>query len=278
MERHLLLTVVRGRRIEIKYALVTIALIGGLFLLASGNVLGGLEYHLNTLMADLAGYGAVGMFFIALPSNTTLVIQVPYNLPMFTLLLYASSVWDVVWIGVATGLGAGIGEVLSYAVARAIIASIHDIEDSTLFQWTKKQIGHRPGLIPFLVWLASAIPVPDLVMIIPVAMVNYPWRKMIVPMISGKIIHNVIIAFLFCYVADSVSALVSTNIDLDMTAVLVAMFVLIICYQIEKSRMVRREAGVVSHDSPQSIRRDRGSGLPAALLRSCLRCYRCWLR
>jgi membrane protein YqaA with SNARE-associated domain len=241
MESHLLLTTLHEKRIEIKYALITLVQAGGLFLLASNNVFDGLEYHVNTMMGDLAGYGAVGMFLIALPSNTTLVIQVPYNLPMFTLILYANTVWEVIRIGAATGLGAGIGEVVSYAVARAIIANIHDMEDSALFQWTKKQIGRRPGSIPYLVWFVSAFPVPDLVMIVPVAMVDYPWRKMIVPMVTGKIFHNTILAFILYCAADKASGLVSSNIHIDIAAITVGMFVIIITYQIEKSRLVKSE-------------------------------------
>jgi cardiolipin synthase len=241
MESHLLLTTLHEKRIEVKYALITLVLTGGLYLLAANNVFDGLEYHVNTMMGDLAGYGAVGMFLIALPSNTTLVIQVPYNLPMFTLILYANTVWEVIRIGAATGLGAGIGEVVSYAVARAIIANIQDMEDSALFQWTKKQIGHRHGLIPYLVWFASAFPVPDLVMIVPVAMVNYPWRKIIVPMVAGKIFHNTVLALIFYCAADKASSLVSSNIHVDIAAIVVMLFVIIITYQIEKSRLVKRE-------------------------------------
>ena len=43
------------------------------------------------LMDRLASYGKIGMFVIGLVSNTTLVIIVPYNLPMFTLVIYADT-------------------------------------------------------------------------------------------------------------------------------------------------------------------------------------------
>ena len=250
MESHLLLTTLHDKRIEIKYALITLALAVSLFLLAANNVFDGLEYRVNTTMGHLAGYGAVGVFLIALLSNWTLVIQVPYNLPMFTVILYADTFWEVVLIGAATGLGGGIGEVLSYAVARAIVAKVTNVEDSALFRWTRKHIERHPALIPYLVCFASGVPVPDVVMILPVAMVKYPWRKVIVPMLTGKIFQNIVVAFIFRYAADSASGLVSTNINMDLAAILVVLFVMIIAYQVEKSRLAKREDAVAAWENP----------------------------
>lgn len=243
MDRHLLLTVLRRYWIEIKYTIILLVLVGGLFWLVSYDVFDGVERRVNTAMDRLAEYGAVGMFLIALPSNMSLVFVVPYNLPMFSLLLYVESVWEVVWLGTTTGVGAGIGELLSYAVAHAIVARVEDIEDSALFRWTRRTIDRRPGLIPLLVWLASATPVPDLALIVPVALVKYPWRKMIIPMISGKIVQNVVVAFIFYYAADSASHLVSRDINFDLAALIVLLFVLVIAYQIEKAHAAEQNAG-----------------------------------
>jgi membrane protein YqaA with SNARE-associated domain len=244
MEGSLLLTILREKRIEIKYTIITLVLAGGLFLLRSSSVFDGLEHQVNTMMDTLVQYGALGTFLIALLSNWTLVIQMPYNLPMFTVLLYADRVWEVVFIGAATGLGGAIGEVLSYGLARAITARVSNVEDSALFRWTRRHIERRPGLIPYLVCFASGVPVPDAVMIVPVAMVRYPWRKVIVPMLIGKLFQNIVVAFLFRYAAESASSLVSTDINIDLAAFLVVLFVVIVAYQIEKSRLAKRESTV----------------------------------
>jgi membrane protein YqaA with SNARE-associated domain len=252
METNLLLTTLHEKRIEIKYVVIALALAGSLFLLASNNVFDGLEYRVNTMMVHLAAYGALGTFLIAVLSNWTLVIQVPYNLPMFTVILYADTLWEVVLIGAATGLGGGMGEVLSYGFARALIAKVDQIEDSALFRWTKKQIERRPGLIPYLVCFASAVPVPDVVMIVPVAMVKYPWRKVIAPMLIGKLFQNIVIALIFRYAADKASGLVSTNVNIDLAAILVALFVILIAYQIDKSRLANKAGVVTARDNPVS--------------------------
>lgn len=250
MEKNLLLTALHEKRIEVKYVIIALALAGGLYVLASNNVFDGLEFHVNAMMEHMSAYGALGTFLIALLSNWTLVIQVPYNLPMFTVLLYADAFWEVVLIGAATGVGGGIGEVLSYGFARALIARVDHIEDSALFRWTRRQIERRPALIPYLVLFASGFPVPDLVMIVPVAMVKYPWRKVIVPMLVGKVFQNIVVACLFRYAAHRASGLVTTNVNIDLTAVIVALFAIIIAYQIDKSRLATRLAVAAACDLP----------------------------
>jgi uncharacterized membrane protein YdjX (TVP38/TMEM64 family) len=265
MAKNLLLTTLYEKRIEIKYVTITLVLAGSLFLLASGNVFDGLEHHVNTIMSDLAEYGAVGMFLIAMVLNMTLVINAPYNLPMFALILCTHTFWGVILIGTATALGAGIGEVLSYAAARAILASVDDMENSTLYRWTKKQIGRRPSLIPYLVWLTASVPVPDHIILLPAAMVNYPWRKMIVPIVTGKLVQNNVLALIFYYAADSASGPVSSDFNIELAAFTTVLFVVIIAYQIEKSRLDKKEAAVAAHDNPSAHYAMLDQGGPEAL-------------
>jgi uncharacterized membrane protein YdjX (TVP38/TMEM64 family) len=202
------------------------------------------------MMSHLVEYGAVGMFLIAMVLNMTLVINAPYNLPMFALILCTHTFWGVILIGTATALGAGIGEVLSYVAARAILTSVDDMENSALYRWTRKQIGRRPGLIPYVVWITASVPIPDHIIIVPAAMVNYPWRKMIVPIVTGKLVQNNVLALIFYYAAGSASGLVSNNFNVGLAAFSTIMFVVIIAYQIEKSRLDKNEAAVAARDHP----------------------------
>ncbi|RPI99594.1 MAG: hypothetical protein EHM39_06230 [Chloroflexi bacterium] len=253
MEKNHLLSRLYDKRIEIKYGLILLGLVGGLFLLASYHVFDGVEAQVNSTMAKAATYGAVGVFLIALGSNWTLIIQVPYNLPMFTLLLYADSPWEVLLIGTATGLGGGCGEALSYGIARAVITRVDDLENSALFRWTRKQIGRRPMLIPFLVWFVSAVPMPDALILVPVAMVKYPWRKLIAPILIGKVMQNNYVAFLFYFATSWASGLVSADINIDLAASIVAIFVIVIAYQIEKARLTERDAVAAAGKTPAPL-------------------------
>jgi len=231
-----LLSQLRPDRITIKYLLITVAVLGGMGLLNQLDVFEGISGPVTRAMDKLASYGMIGMFVLGLVSNTTLVIIVPYNLPMFTLVIYADHVWEVAAIGAATGLGAGIGEVVSYAVAHTLASHVNNLSESALFRWTKRTIERRPRLIPLFVWLASATPVPDMTIIVPLSLIRYPWVKMVLPMLSGKVLQNVVVALVFRYTADAIAERLSGDIHFDLTAIFVSLFIILIAYQIEKNR------------------------------------------
>ena len=94
------------RRIEIKYAVITLAVLGALGWLITNDALAGIEGQVTSVMERVSKWGMPGMFLIGLFSNMTLVIVVPYNLPLFTLVIYADSLWEVLALGAAGQGGA----------------------------------------------------------------------------------------------------------------------------------------------------------------------------
>ncbi len=237
--------------IEIKYTLITLLMLGGLAALNWFGVLNGAEGRVNLWMERMTDWGYVGLFIISLFANTTLIILLPYAIPLLTLSIYADSLWEVVGLGVAAGVGAGIGEIASYAVAHALVGQVNDLEQSAIFRWTQRTIHENPRVIPVLVWVASATPLPDVVIVLPLAMIQYPWRKMISPMITGKIFQNVVMALVYRFAADYVESLLSDDISFDMTASLAILFLMIIVYQVEKGRATSAAAEPES-PAPQS--------------------------
>lgn len=233
-----MLALLRCYRIEIKHTVITALILGGMALLAMQGVFNSAERWVDGLMDSLMTWSYAGLFLIGLLANITLVFMIPYAIPLMTLSMYAESGLEVVALGTVTGIGAGIGEITSYAVAHSIVQRVDDLENSALFRWTRRTIEREPRVIPFFVWLASATPLPDAVIIVPLAMIQYPWRKMIVPMIGGKIVQNVVMALVYRYATTQVSHLVSDNINFDMTATLAILFIMLIAYQVDKARAV----------------------------------------
>lgn len=233
-----MIAVIRRYRIEIKHTIITAALLGILATLTSMHVLDGAERWVNSAMDALVKWSYAGLFLIGLLANITLVFMIPYAIPLMTLSVYADSVFEVILLGVAAGVGAGIGEITSYAVAHTIVRHVEDLEKSALFRWTKRTIERDPRLIPVFVWLASATPAPDAFIIVPLAMIQYPWRKMIVPMIGGKIVQNTLMALVYRYATNQVSNLVSSDVNFDMTITLMILFIMLIAYQIDKAQSV----------------------------------------
>lgn len=215
--------------------ILTALLLVGLFILNRANVFSGVSDSYAALMKGLAKWGAPGMFVLAVISNVTLVLIVPYNLPFLSLVPYAK-VGEMIVLGTATGIGAGIGALLSFRVALAIVARVDDLSESALFRWTKRNIDAHPKSIPIFVWLVTGTVLPDSLILVPLAMIHYPWHKMIIPTIIGKIFQNVLMAFVFRYAADLASRFVSENINFDITVALLIIFVMVIAYQVEKAR------------------------------------------
>ncbi len=244
-----MVALLRRFRIEIKYTIITLLILGGMAGLGSVGAFSGIQTQVNSFMEKLTNYGYIGLFFIGLVSNMTLVFLIPYALPLFTLSIYADTILQVVALGTSAGTGAGLGELTSYAVAHTIVANVDDLEKSALFRWTRRTIERRPAVIPLFVWLASATPAPDLMIIVPLAMIQYPWQKMIVPMITGKVFQNVVMALVYRYAANFAESLVSRDINFDMTASITIIFVMFILYQIEKTNVLQNRRSKNKPDS-----------------------------
>lgn len=240
----------RAKRIEITYITLTLLLLGGMAGLAALGVLDGMERAVNAFMARMVDWGLPGLFLASLVANVTLVFLIPYALPLFTLSVYADSLAEVIALGTAAGLGAGVGATISYAVAHSLVARIQDLEASPLLRWTRRTITRRPWTIPVLVWLATATPAPDVVILVPLAMIGYDWRKLVIPFLGGKVVQNVVMALVYRFAAEQASSLLSTDISFDLTATLTIVFVMLIIYQVAKARAARTGAAPAPADTP----------------------------
>lgn len=247
MERRLLLARLRPYRFEIKYGLLTLLSIGGLVALAGTDALQAIEDEINWFMDEMTGLGLFGVFLVALVANASLMIQIPYTLPMLSVALYSDSLADLVALGVATGVGAGLGEIVSYAIAYNIAAQIKALSRSALFRWIRDAIDRHPRLIPLFVFIGAALPIPDDLIIMPLAMVNYPIRRLLVPMFTGKVLHNFTVSFVFHYATRQSQDYVGSDVNVDLSLAILIGFILIVAYQVEKTRARPRDAS--EHDA-----------------------------
>jgi membrane protein YqaA with SNARE-associated domain len=243
----------RRYRVEIKFLLLSIFLLGSLFILAQNDVFGGLEDDVNHFMDNMSELGVVGVFIVALIANSSLLIQVPYTLPMLSVAVYTDDLPGLVILGIATGMGAGIGEIVSYAIASNIAAHIRELSKSSLFRWIRDTINRHPHLIPFFVFIGAAFPIPDDLIVMPLAVINYPIRKLMIPMFTGKILHNFTIAFVFHYATSQAKGMISRDVNVDLSLGILVIFILVIGYQVEKARVSIAENKLTGEDSETDI-------------------------
>ena len=97
----------------------------------------------------LAGFGLVGIFLIALVANLSILMQIPYTLPLLSAALGGASLQNMLGLGVASGLGAGIGAVASYKVADALVAKTPGLPEGRTFRWIARNVDDRPRATSF---------------------------------------------------------------------------------------------------------------------------------
>lgn len=179
--------------------------------------------------------GAVGLFFLALVGNTSILVQVPYAIPLMNIALISDNLVKVFLLSIATGAGAGLGEINSYLIARGLTAPIGTPENSSVYRWIYRTINNHPRTIPWVILLLSATILPDDAVIWPLAIVKYPIRKIMLPIFVGKLLQNFSLALLAFYSVKLID-LNNNTIRVDFTIGILIVFVMFILYQIELNR------------------------------------------
>jgi uncharacterized membrane protein YdjX (TVP38/TMEM64 family) len=221
---------------EVKYGLISVVLFGGLILLDAVDAFGGLGNDVVRAMDTLASLGYVGIFVIALVANASILIQIPYTLPLLSAALGGASLSHMLTLGLVAGVGAGIGEIISYKVADVVIARNPELPRGAMFQWVARNVDTHPRRTWLAIFAVAATPLPDDAVVVPLAVVKYGMRRFAPPMFLGKITHNVVVAVLFTAFASWASTHVSKTTSTDLAIALVIAFVLVVFYQAEKAR------------------------------------------
>jgi len=240
---------IRRHRIEIKYLIIGVVLLGALITLDSTHVLGNLDHAVVDVLDATKGLGAVGMFLVALISNCAVFVQVPYTLPLLSAAIGGATYVDMLVLGVAAGVGAGFGEIIKYHVAHRVLSKKPDLHHSGLYQWVVRQAAEKPRHVKWIVFLWAGSVLPDDTVIIPLAMIKYGVRHIAVPLFTGKVFHNVLFASLFFFLSDTAEDLVKGGLRIDLAFGLIVAFLLVVAYQIEKA--LHHE-----HANPESVPAD----------------------
>ena len=168
------------------FFLTILLVIISVYLLLSHNqaIYARLESVSTDLIIWLTGWGIVGAFLVTLVANTSVMVQIPYPL-LFTFLAgQAEEVSYLVIITVVGALGGTLGEMISYFIGQSISksgffgdrlkASIHRI------------VTDRSRLIGPLAFLFAATPIPDDLLLVPLGLSNYGFRRILLPIFLGK--------------------------------------------------------------------------------------------
>jgi len=227
---------VRQHRLEIRYCCFAALIFGALVLLNRIDAFSGVD----ALIAEVASSkdaGALAIFAVAVIGNMALLVQVPYTLPMLAVATAGASAAHMAWLGLAAGIGAAIGGMISFLIAQRILARDPSIERGKLYRWVVRTTNERPRRASLVIFGVVFTPLPDDAVILPLAMTRYGLRRFAPPLFAGKIAHNVLVALLFYQFTAWSAASTGTHVRADLVLGLVLAFVLVILYQAEKARV-----------------------------------------
>jgi hypothetical protein len=232
----------RERRItlELKYAVISVLVIALFVVLQTSSALSGVNETVNEGVDELARLGSIGVFVVALIANVSIIIQIPYTLPLLSAALGGADFVSMLLLGVASGLGAGIGAVLAYKVADIVVLRSGAEPDGRMSRWIARNTGTRPKLTSLVIFLVALSPLPDGTIVMPLAMIHYGMRRLATPLFLGKFFHNVLLALLFWAFASWAQDHVSKQATTGLALAVALIFMIVVAYNAEKARATRR--------------------------------------
>ena len=215
-------------------------------MLVRADAFSGINGAVDRAMDKGAKFGFAGIFLIALVANLSLIVQIPYTLPILAAAVQGDSLAHIMELGLAAGIGSGIGALISYVVADKLLAHAPDLADSRLYQWVHRNSQTKPRHTSAAIFVVAATILPDDTAIIPLAMIGYSWRKVATPLLTGKLVHNLTMALVFFEFTKLFAGTISKGVKTDLSLGLMLLFVLLTCYQAEKVHTGTRSAAATA--------------------------------
>jgi membrane protein YqaA with SNARE-associated domain len=134
-------------------------------------------------------YGYLGIFFISLLGSMSLFVPIPYTIAIFV--LCGLSGFEPLWIALAAGAGASLGEFSGYLIGvggRKAISGKYRKKMDFLMKLFKK-------FGPIAIFIFALTPLPDDLLFIPLGVMRYSLIRAFIPAFIGKFFSNLIIAY-----------------------------------------------------------------------------------
>ena len=132
-------------------------------------------------------YGYFGAFLASLIGNLTVIIPTPYA---FVITALGSSLNPFI-LGIVCGLGATLGEISAYYVGRAGRVALNDEQ--------KKRVNIVNKLLDkygaWILIIFAVTPLPDDILLLPMGVMKYDVKTILVNLLIGKTILALILAY-----------------------------------------------------------------------------------
>ena len=183
------------------------------------------------MMELVTVYGYVGAFLVCIIGNISIFIPIP-----FALIVYAfGSTLNPLLLGLVSGLGSAIGEMVSYFLGwggRKIIEGKYGSRLDAV-----KRLITRYGVLS--VFLVALLPLPDDLLLIPLGMMRYDFKKTFIALLLGKTLMCIFLAyagaFSFSYLRDLFAG---GGIVGGVASVIILVIIIIVMLKIDWTKML----------------------------------------
>ena len=136
----------------------------------------------------LLQYSYIGVFVISFIGAMSIIVPIPYTIVILTLGLEGM---NPLWLTVAAGVGAGLGELYGYLLGYYGRVAISEDQQRKM-EYMIKIFDHYG---PITIFLFALTPLPDDLLFIPLGMMRYKITKASIPSILGKTMMSAILAY-----------------------------------------------------------------------------------
>ena len=185
-----------------------------------------------TWMTELVTvYGYLGAFLVCTLGNISIFIPIP-----FAIIVYAfGSTLNPLLLGLVSGLGSTIGEMVSYFLGWGGRRMIESRYGSRLD--AAKRLIDRYGALS--VFLFALLPLPDDLLLIPLGMMRYDLKKTFIALLLGKTLMCIFLAyagaFSFSYLRDVFAA---GGVVGGVASVVMLVIIIIVMLRIDWAKML----------------------------------------
>ena len=135
----------------------------------------------------VGSFGYLGIFIVSFIGNASVILPVPAFILVFTF----GSILNPLLVGLAAGVGGGLGEITGHLIGRGgrkALLKKYKKQLARTKTWTKKR-----GIFPVII-MFGATPLPSDVIGIFSGLIRYDYKKFFLASIIGKTIMNTYIA------------------------------------------------------------------------------------
>ncbi|MEM4734765.1 MAG: VTT domain-containing protein [Candidatus Thorarchaeota archaeon] len=151
-------------------------------------------YELLLYVSLVTGY--YGSFVVSVVGNASIIVPIPYMGVPYMLgglrdPVTSEFVFDPTLVGLVSGAGAMLGEMISYGIGRLgrRLVPPSQVLDFSSF------VSRHPRATPVLVFLLAATPLPDDAVMVPLGVSRYQWWKLVTPLLLGKTVLMLVVAW-----------------------------------------------------------------------------------